>query len=259
MTPVAVITGASGGIGEHLAYQFAATGEEILLVARSGDKLQVVADKIEQTYKVKAHILALDLSLPDAAETLVTYLKDNGMSVKHMVNNAGFGLNGPMRGLSLENQLNMVDLNVRILTDLSIRFLDEIEGNGGGVLNVASTIAFMASPYMGVYGATKAFVLSFTESLATENSSRNIKISAICPGTTATGFGERAEMGRSDLFKYAPMMSAEEVATLGFKGYMRGELIVVTGTMNKLLPFFLRFTPRWVTRLVVSRLMSTER
>lgn len=256
---VAVITGASGGIGEQLAYQFAGLGEDLLLVARSGDKLRKIAAEIMQHHSCEVEILELDLSLPNAAETLVTYLKDHAMSVKHIVNNAGFGLNGPMRELGVDAQVNMVDLNVRILTDLSIRFLDEIEKNGGGVLNIASTISFLVSPYMGVYGASKAYVLSFTEALAEENKSRNVKICAICPGTTETGFGERAQMGRSDLFDYAPMMSAEKVAELGFNGYMRGQVIVITGGTNKLLPYMMRLTPRWLTRMIAGRLMSTER
>lgn len=259
MTPITIITGASGGIGEALAYQFAALGEDLLLVARSGDKLQKIADEMMKRHPCKVEVLSLDLSLPNAAGTLVTYLKENDMSVKHMVNNAGFGLNGSMRELGVDAQLNMVDLNVRLLTDLSIRFLDQIEANGGGVLNIASTISFLASPYMGVYGASKAFVLSFTESLAEENKHRNIKVSAVCPGTTETGFGERAQMGRSDLFDYAPMMSAPKVAEIGFNGYMRGETIVVTGGTNKLLPYMLRLTPRWLSRLVIGRLMNTER
>lgn len=256
---VTVITGASGGIGEHLAYQFAAMGEDLLLVARSGEKLAQVAQKISQIHAVKVDILPLDLSQADAAELLVTYLKDNKFSVKHMVNNAGFGLNGSMHELDLDEQLNMVDLNVRILTDLSIRFLDEIKANDGGVLNVASTVAFMPSPYMGVYGASKAYVLSFTEALAEEMKGKGVKICVICPGSTETGFGERAQMSRSDLFEYAPLMSAEKVAEIGFRGYMRGEAVVVTGGTNKLLPFFLRFTPRWLARLIAGRLMSTEK
>ena len=259
MTAITVITGASGGIGEALAYQFAGLGEDLLLVARSGDKLQKIADEIVARHSCKVYVLALDLSLVDAAGTLVTYLKNNELSVKHMVNNAGFGLNGSMRELGVDAQLNMIDLNVRVLTDLSIRFLDEIEANGGGVLNVASTISFLASPYMGVYGASKAYVLSFTESLAEENKKRNIKVSAVCPGTTATGFGERAQMGRSDLFDYAPMMSAQKVAEIGFNGYMRGETIVITGGTNRLLPYLMRLTPRWLSRLVLGRLMNTER
>ncbi|MGL1922463.1 MAG: SDR family oxidoreductase [Hyphomicrobiales bacterium] len=256
--PVAVITGASGGIGEHLAYQFATMGEDLLLVARSGDKLAEIAAKITQKNTVKVMILALDLSLADAAETLVTYLDENKLCVKHMVNNAGFGLNGSMADLDLAAQINMVDLNVRLLTDLSIRFLPEIEANGGGVLNVASTIAFLPSPYMGVYGASKAYVLSFTESLAEENKTKNIKISAICPGTTETGFGERAHLDRSILFDYSPLMSPEVVAKIGFQGYMRGQVIVITGNTNKVLPFMLRLTPRWLVRLIASKLLSTD-
>ncbi|MBL1419621.1 MAG: SDR family oxidoreductase [Alphaproteobacteria bacterium] len=259
MTAITIITGASGGIGEALAYQFAGLGEDLLLVARSGDKLQRVADEIVKRHSCKVDVLELDLSLLDAVGTLVSYLKENDLSVKHMVNNAGFGLNGPMRELGIEAQLNIVDLNVRVLTDLSIRFLDEIEANGGGVMNVASTVAFLATPYMGVYGASKAFVLSFTEALAEESKHRNIKVSAVCPGSTETGFGERAQMGRSDLFDYAPLMSAEAVAEIGFNGYMRGETIVVTGTMNRLLPYMLRLTPKWLSRLVIGRLMNTEK
>lgn len=258
MNKVAVITGASGGIGEHLAYQFAAMGEDLLLVARSGGKLEQIAAKIGAKGAVKVFTLTLDLSMPDAAETLVTYLKENDLSVKHMVNNVGFGLNGAMRDLNLAEQVNMVDLNVRLLTDLSIRFLDEIEANDGGVLNVASTIAFLPSPYMGVYGASKAYVLSFTESLAEENKGRNVKISAVCPGTTETGFGERAHLDRSILFDYSPLMNPETVAEIGFQGYMRGQVIVITGNTNKVLPFMLRFTPRWLVRVIAAKLLSTD-
>ncbi len=256
---ITLITGASGGIGEYLAYQFAAQGEDLLLVARSEDKLQKLSAKIEARYKVKVAIFTLDLSAQNACDRLDKYVNDNGFSVKHLVNNAGFGLNGSMAKLDSDEQLNMIDLNVRALADLSLRYLADVTKNAGGIMNVASTISFMAAPYMGVYGATKAFVLSFTEALAQENVNKNIKISAICPGPTKTGFGVRSHIDRSDLFDYVPTMSAEEVAKIAFQGYMRGQVIVVTGISNKPLPYLVRLTPRWMLRKIASRLMSTER
>lgn len=259
LKPVTVITGASGGIGEHLAYQFADLGEDLLLIARSGDKLAVIAEKLEKQYSIKVATLTLDLSEADSPAKLETHLQENAMQVRHLVNNAGFGLNGMMQKLDNANQLNMIDLNVRALADLSLRFIDDIEANQGGLMNIASTISFMPAPYMGVYGATKAFVLSFTEALAGEKRKSNVKICAVCPGPTATGFGARAHMDRSDLFDHVPTMSSEEVAKIAFKGYMRGETIVVTGISNKPLPYLLRLTPRWVVRLIAGRLMNTEK
>ncbi|NRA85905.1 MAG: SDR family oxidoreductase [Rhizobiales bacterium] len=257
--PVTVITGASGGIGEYLAYEFAAMGEDLLLVARSADKLQTIAAKIETQYSVNTSFLALDLSEATAGEQLAEHLKQNEMQVRHLVNNAGFGLNGPMQKLDRLEQLNMIDLNVRSLTDLSLRFLDEVAANEGGILNVASTISFMAAPYMGVYGASKAYVLSFTEALSGEMKDRNVKISAVCPGPTATGFGARSHMDRSDLFDHVPTMSAKDVAKIAFRDYMRRKTVIVTGISNKPLPYIIRLAPRWLTRLIVGKLMNTEK
>lgn len=256
---VTLITGASGGIGEYLAYEFAEMGEDLLLVARSGDKLDVLATKIIAKYKIKVEVFTLDLSILDAIDKLANFLSDKKLSVKHLVNNAGFGLNGPMHKLDRLEQLNMIDLNVRALTDLTLRFLPEIEINQGGIMNIASTIAFIPAPYFGVYGASKAFVLSFTEALAGEARGKGIKISAVCPGPTATGFGKRSHMDRSDLFDHVPTMSAEDVAKIAFKGYMRDKTIIVTGLSNRPLPYLVRLTPRWLVRLIVGKLMHTEK
>ncbi len=256
---ITLITGASGGIGEELAYQFATMGEDLVLVARSEEKLTALATKITAQYSVKVDVLVLDLSTLNAIKTVAEFLKTKNLQVRHLVNNAGFGLNGAMQKLDKLEQLNMIDLNVRALTELSLQFLDEVEQNQGGIMNIASAIAFLPAPFMGVYAATKAYVLSFTEALAQEKKSKNIKICAVCPGPTATGFGARSHMDRSDLFDHVPTMDAKHVAEIAFKGYMRGQVIVVTGITNAFLPYIIRLSPRWLTRIIAARLMNTEK
>lgn len=255
---VTLITGASGGIGEEFAYEFAKNGQNLLLIARNGEKLAQVAAQIKQQYAVDVDILPLDLSARDAANTLVTYLVDANMEVEHLVNNAGFGLNDAVQTLSVDEQLNLLDLNVRSLTELSSLLLEQVIKHKGGLLNVASILGFIPVPYMAAYGASKAYVLSFTEALAVECQNVDVKICVVCPGSTATGFGERAKYNRSEMLENAAMMSAKQVANIGYKGYMRGKTIVVTGTTNKLIPILARLLPRKLIRKFVGRMMTSD-
>ncbi|MCJ8323923.1 MAG: SDR family oxidoreductase [Rhizobiales bacterium] len=252
---ITLITGASGGIGAELAQQFANQGENLLLVARSGDKLETVAAKLRAQYKVEVAVLALDLSAIDAAKTLLTFLGDEKLEVKHLVNNAGFGLNDAVQKLSTEEQLNMLDLNVRSLTELTRLMLDQVIKHKGGVLNVASVLSFLPTPYMAVYGASKAYVLSFTEALAVECQDLEVKICALCPGSTKTEFGKRAKYQRSEMLENSAMMSAQQVAILGFNGYMRGKTIVITGGVNKIIPIFTRLMPRGLLAKIMGKFM----
>ena len=168
LKPVAVITGASAGIGAALANVFADNGHALVLVARRAPQLKVLADAIEERGHARPHVIVLDLGQPDAAARIEDELRETGLEAKFLVNNAGFGLMGPAASLDRGQQLAMIDLNVRVLTELSLRFAESLVRQQGGILNVASVASFMPGPGMAVYHATKAYVLSFSEALHRE-------------------------------------------------------------------------------------------
>lgn len=190
MATVTVITGASGGIGEELAIVAAKAGRNLVLVARSTEGLARVADRIASQDLARPEIVAVDLGEADAADRLSETLAKKSLTVSELVNNAGYGLVGPVAALDRKQQLGIVDLNIRALTDLTLRFLPEILQARGGILNVASTAAFQPGPNMAIYYASKSFVLSFTEALAYELRGR-VRVSALCPGPVPTGFQDR--------------------------------------------------------------------
>jgi len=190
---LALVTGASGGIGEFLAHELSGDGYDLALVARSETELERVAAACRSRHGAETTVIALDLAEPGACKRLDDALTRLSLSPDLVVNNAGFGLTGPAAALSRAEQLEMIDLNVRVLTDLSLRYVGTMRERGrGGILNVASVAGFMAGPRMAVYYATKAFVLSFTEALASELEGTGITVSVLCPGPTRTGFFERA-------------------------------------------------------------------
>ncbi|HJR83477.1 MAG TPA: SDR family oxidoreductase, partial [Sphingomicrobium sp.] len=186
--PVTLITGASAGLGVEFAKQCVARGDEVVLVARRKDRLNVLAAQLG-----KAQVIAADLAKPNAATGLLKEIRSRGLWVRTLINNAGFGLRGRFDALPLQRQLEMIDLNVRSLTSLAYAVIDDMRAHGGGsILNVSSTAAFQPGPNMAVYFATKAYVLSFTEALHEEWKDRGIKVSALCPGPVRTEFGEVA-------------------------------------------------------------------
>lgn len=255
LRPVAVITGASSGIGAELAYRFAQGGDDLVLVARRKDKLTELAYSLASTHGVTAEVVALDLAAPDAGKTLADELAAGGCEPRYIVNNAGFGLVGFAADLSRDEQLAMIDLNVRLLTDLSLRFTDSLARNHGGVLNVASVAGFLPGPRMAIYYATKAFVLSFSEALNREMEPRGIRVTVLCPGPVPTEFQARAgvpgKLGPAFLEQ-----SASAVAKAGYDGLMRGKRLVVPGLGNKLATFMVRILPR---RAVLSLTGSRQR
>ena len=182
LKPVTLITGASAGIGAALADEFADRGHDLVLVARREPPLGALADAIEKRGHSRPHVLAIDLALPDAGSRLGATLREAGLEPQFVVNNAGFGLLGPAAALDRAEQLSMIDLNVRVLTELSLRFTDSLERHRGGILNVASIAGFMPGPGMAVYHATKAYVLSFSEALHRELAPRGVRVTALCPG-----------------------------------------------------------------------------
>jgi uncharacterized protein len=192
MRPIALITGASAGIGAELARVFAAHGHELVLVARREERLTALADAIAAAGGPRPTVLSLDLARRDAVATLAAELSSRGLEPAIVVNNAGFGLVGPAAALSRAEQLAMIDLNVRALTELSLAFIDSLARHRGGILNVASVAAFLPGPGMAVYYASKAYVLSFSEALHQELSRRGIRVTALCPGPVPTEFAARA-------------------------------------------------------------------
>ncbi len=242
MRPVALITGASAGIGVELARVFAAHGQELVLVARRQDRLVTLADEIAASGRPRPTVLALDLERRDAVATLTTELSARGLEPAYVVNNAGFGLSGSAARLSRDEQLAMVDLNVRALTELSLAFVDSLERHRGGILNVASVAAFLPGPGMAVYYASKAYVLSFSEALHHELTGRGIKVTTLCPGPVATEFQARSGMHLPSAAKIFEL-PASRVAQIGYDGLIRGRRVVIAGAGNRIAVFLMRFVP----------------
>jgi uncharacterized protein len=241
--PVTLITGASSGIGAALAREFAANGHELVLIARREQALVELADDIAARGHARPVVLPLDLERPEAAELIATHLIVLGLEPEIVVNNAGFGLFGAAEALDRAEQLAMVDLNVRALTDLSLAFVDILERRRGGILNVASVAGFLPGPGMTVYYATKAFVLSFSEALHYELGPRGVRVTALCPGPVPTEFQTRAGIGETGQ-PQALTRSAEEVAKEGYLGLQQGRRLVVPGLANKLVTAMVRLVPR---------------
>jgi uncharacterized protein len=247
----ALITGASGGIGYELAKLFARDLYNLVLVARSRDKLNQVAGELREQFGVIVKTVALDLAASPAATILFEHLKGEGLAVDVLVNNAGFGVFGKFAEMAEEEVLGQVQLNVTALTHLTRLFLPEmIARRTGKIMNVASTAAFQPGPLMAVYYATKAYVLSFSEGLANEVAGTGVVVSCFCPGATDTGFQKRAGMESSRLFKKIGAMNVETVARDGYRGLMAGKTLVISGAPNWLVAQSVRFAPRkWVTAL----------
>lgn len=247
--PVTLITGASAGLGIEFARQCVARGQEVVLVARRKDRLNQIAAEVGN-----AHVIAIDLSQPEATANLFAEIASRGLWVRTLINNAGFGLRGRFDALPRDRQLEMIDLNIRALTDLSFLAIEEMAKRGGGsILNVASTAAFQPGPKMAVYFATKAFVLSFTEALHEEWKGRGIKVSALCPGPTRTEFGEVAGIGTLGSFDRLSMEAAP-VVRAGLDGLEHNQAVVIPGTTNKLGAWSTRFAPRSVVRKIAGSL-----
>ncbi len=245
----ALITGASGGIGLELARQFAQHGHDLVLVARSQDKLAQLAQELQAAHGVTAHVMPADLTDPDAPNRLHAQLQEAGVPVHVLVNNAGFGAYGLFHESTLEEELAMLQLNVVALTHLTHLFLQEmVTRRAGRVLNVASTAAFQPGPLMAVYYASKAYVLHFSEALANELAPFGVTVTALCPGPTVSGFQARADMEESRLVQNrAVMMDAATVARQGYEALMAGKPVVIPGLFNKVGALLPRFVPRHLT------------
>jgi short-subunit dehydrogenase len=258
--PTVLITGASGGIGEAFAHVAAGEGHPLILVARTEAELHRVRGVVIARYAVPVTVIVLDLSKPGACEELANELEARKLEPDILINNAGFGLIGKAAELQRENQLQMIDLNVRALTDLTLRFLPRMIARGsGGVINVASTAGFMPGPNMAVYFATKAYVMSFTEALFEETKSSGVTLTTLSPGPVETGFQRRAGMKQARALSPMIPKTALAVAEAGWAGFKAGERLVIPGTMNKLAAYALRGAPRRVILPVIRRAMGTAK
>lgn len=248
----ALVTGASEGIGEALARGLAAHGEDLVLVARRADRLERLAAELARAHGIRARALPCDLADPAAPGALVRALEAEAIEVDVLVNDAGFGLHGPFAEGDLAAELRMIQVNVTALTELTRRVLPGmLARRGGRVLNVASTAAFAPGPFMAVYYATKAYVLSLSEALAEELAGTGVSVTALCPGPTRTGFAAAAGVDGLKLLRQRRLvMDPEQVARRGLEGMWRGARLVVPGVLNRLLVGSARLAPRaWVARI----------
>jgi short-subunit dehydrogenase len=250
-----LITGASGGLGYEFAKLFARDHHNLVLVARTGDKLaQVAAELRAQNVTVKT--IALDLATPPAPKFLFDQLQTEGIAVDILINNAGFGAFGEFAQMSNEAIFGQIQLNITALTELTSLFLPAmLARHSGRIMNVASTAGFQAGPLMAVYYATKAYVITFTEGIANEVRKSGVTVTCFCPGATHTGFAKRAGNDKSRLFKQLGAMKADKVALDGYRAVMEGRGLVISGVQNWLVAQSTRFTPRKVVT-AISRWIS---
>ncbi len=256
---IAIVTGASAGIGRELALKLGVRGYELWLVARRKDRLTELATQIRKAGGKEATPLCLDLTRLDDRRILIERMGAARHRLDLVVNNAGFGAVGPTLMLPLSRQLEMIELNITALTELSYEAARLMaENRSGGIINVASTASFQPIPYQNIYGATKAFVLSFTCALGEEVRERGVRVMALCPGLTRTEFQQVAGITGED-FRMRYAMSASRCAELGLEDYERGKRISITGAVNKAMILSSRLFPRTFVLKAVARMMKNRR
>ena len=255
---VTLITGASAGIGTELARVFASKGHRVAVVARRADRLEALATEITAAGNGTPIVISCDLEAADAGDMIADALTAEGVEVEYIVNNAGFGLMGRAAELNRDEQLGIVAVNIRALTDLSLRFADSVIRHRGGILNVASIAGFLPGPGMAVYYASKAYVLSFTEALRGELGPKGVRVTALCPGPVPSEFQARA--GFEPGFDSALLnVSAAKVAQDAYRGLMANKRAVLPGLGIKIVPLALRLFPRGFILAAVARLQTRQR
>lgn len=244
MKKTVLITGASSGFGYEFVKLFAKGNYNLILTARNIERLEEIQNEFNS---LNIALIKKDLSMPHSAKELFDEIKEKGFNIDVLINNAGFGLVGRFDRLDVDRQVDMIELNVSALTELTHYILQEMKQRGNGkILNVASTAAFRPGPLMAVYYASKAYLLSFSEAIAEELRGTGITVTALCPGPSKTNFAKAANVEKTKMF--AKVMDADVVAKLGFKALMKGKRVVVTGNVNKLGTYAVKFLPK---RLVV--------
>lgn len=252
----ALITGASGGIGFELAKIFAQKKVNLVLVARNEKRLAEIAEKFTRM-GIHVSIYQKDLSVLKNAEEVYNDLKNKNMVIDFLVNNAGFGLHGDLTETSWQRELEMINLNMVALTYLTKMFASDMKKRGtGNILNIASTASFQPGPFMAVYCATKAYVLSLSEALNAELKGTGVIVSTLCPGVTDTGFHDVAKTVGTNLFNKYSHASAEEVAEYGYRLMMKGKSVGVYGFGNKVIVFSVRLSPRNMVTKIAEQLLK---
>ncbi len=251
MNKTALITGASSGLGKEFARIHASKGDNLVLVARSKDKLEALKINLQNQFGVSIIVIVKDLSDQYAPKAIYEELKSRKIHIDYLINNAGFGDFGLFAETDWDKQLEMINLNVTCLTYLTRLFLPEmIHNKFGKILNLASTAAFQPGPTMSVYFATKSFVLSFSEAIANELKGSGVTVTVLCPGATDTGFQTAASLDGSNMFKGNNVATSKEVAEFGYSSMMDGKTVAIHGLMNNLMAQSVRFAPRNVVTTV---------
>ncbi len=251
-----LITGASSGIGEAFARRLASEGENVLLVARTEEKLAALCSELGRAHNINAQFVAMDLVEKDAPAKLFAETQERGLEVEFLINNAGFGSMGDFTTLEIERELLMIDLNVKALVALTYLFLKPMRERGrGSIINVASTAGFQPVPYMTTYAATKAFVLSFSDALWEENRAHGITVMALCPGVTDTNFFAASEMERPPM---RVSQTPEQVVKTALSGLKRGRGHIISGWTNYLLTETERLVPRSVVTRIAGKVLRTQ-
>ena len=257
MNPTALITGASGGIGEELARLFAGRGYDLVLVARSERKLQSLSGELCRAHGIQSRVLAADLADSGAPPRVFETLQQKGVAIDVLVNNAGFGACGAYAEIDYPVEARMIQVNIVALAHLTRLFLPAmLARRNGKILNVASTAAYVPGPFMAVYYASKAFVLSFSEAIAEETRGSGVTVTALIPGPTETNFAATAGNQDSRLFRTGTVMSAAAVARVGFDALLAGKRVAVAGVSNKLTVFSTRLAPRTMLAKITRKLNS---
>ena len=254
-----MITGASSGIGLELAHLFARDGYRLVLVARSRGTLRELGDELQSRYSISVRISPKDLAHPASPVELYQELQEAGFVLDVLVNNAGFGGRGAFMETDWYNEAEMIQVNITALMHLTKLFLPQIRAREGKVMNVASVAAFLPGPFMSVYYASKAFVLSFSEALAEELSGTGTTVTCLCPGPVVTGFQKRAGTAGTSLDRGPLMMDVREVARAGYEGMKQGKRLVIPGWKNAALVQGLRAAPRGMATKIVSRMHEKKK
>lgn len=257
--PLAIVTGASAGLGVEFAKLLAKDQYDLLLTARRKERLEQLADQLHKEYGIKSHCLSIDLNHANAASTIHEYLKKHHLKTDVLINNAGFGALGSFTDIELEEQLRMIQVNVSSLVHLTGLILPEMLARGKGrVMNVASTAAFQPGPLMAMYYATKAFVLSFSEAVHHEIRKTGVTVTCLCPGPTPTEFHQAAGMEDSKMFNSRMMVDPVTVARIGYQAMLKGKRLVIPGKLTNILAFSTRLAPRSLVLRFAERFQKTK-
>ena len=256
-----LITGASSGIGYEFAKIYAKKGYNLVITARRKNNLDRIKQELESfDTAICVDIIVLDLSKQNSAKELYEVVKQRGILIDTLINNAGFGVYGNFIETDIEKEIDMIELNIKSLVVLTKLFLkDMVSRNNGTIINVASTAAFQPGPLMSVYYASKSFVLSFTEAIRNEVRDTNVNISVLCPGPTDTEFEKSASLEESSLFTKLKVMKPEKVAIIGYKGINRNKSVIIPGILNNILITFNKIIPRALVINFVRKLQESKK